>query len=484
MNTKRVCTYSIIGLLILIIGIFIVNAVVDLNKVWHSADEISVTINGFDMTFQQAIDEGFLVAGTTSVPDHDYIITPLNPGHSANNILIEVDGYIMSLQDAIDYNVLIDGTTQSYSTEISGLGHSFSSLDQILITIDAEDMTLQDAIDNEKFCHINYENTCGSELGDALCINLGITECDGTCIGTSYKAEGTVCGTDMKCDGAGNCISIGECTPGDTRIKDCDYLDIFCRNYHDVTDTCDDSGYWTNPPCNSYTNKADKTICSTWNRCFGGVCTCAPNGVSCYDDENCCSDRCSWGNCKAKTVICTELYNTGFLDEETYRLDVEYGTGYFSQEVFNGYQAWAMPVVQFMRENPESVEYILPLVKSFTDEAAYRMGEREIGNEIGELFLDKGVPLFERVGVLINEPDWKSLFEDNSIVKIFTNIFENDDKNDELVRNYFTKDRIKVTISEALEKGEGSDMEFARALLENLEREVEEIEAMVESLED
>ena len=57
-------------------------------------------------------------------------------------------------------------------------------------------------------------------------------------------------------------------------------------------------------------------------------------------------------------------------------------------------------------------------------------------------------------------------------------------KHDELVRNYFTKDRLEVTISKALEKAEGSDIVFARALLENLEREVEEIEAMVEALED
>jgi len=500
MNIKKVYVYSIIGLLILVTGIFIVNAVVDLNKVWHSADEISVTINDFDMTFQQAIDEEFLVAGTTSVPDHDYIITPLNPGHSASDILIEVDVYIMSLQDAINYNVLSEGATRDYSTTISGSGHIFSTLHQILITIDAEEMTLQDAIDNEKFCHINYGNTCGSELGDALCINLGITECDGTCIGTSYKAEGTVCGTDMKCDGVGNCIStsIGECTPGDTRTKDCDYLDVTCRNYHDVTDTCDSLGFWTNPPCNSYTNAVKGIFCENRDcyryECWSdGTCdrqTCTLNGCSCDWDWRCCSDRCSWGECKAKKIICTELYNTGFLDEERYRIDVEYAPSYFSPEALRGYHAWGIPVVEFMRENPTSAIHILPLAKSFIDEVAYRVGEREKGNEIGELFLDEVVPLFERIGVLINEPNVEFLFDENLLQSktdltdsVFNNILEKDNKYDELVEDYFTKERVNVVFYEALEKAEGSDMAFARALLENLKKEVEEIEAMVEALE-
>ena len=207
MDRKKVYVYSVVGLLILITGIFVVNAVLDLNSPWHSAEEIVITLNGFDITLQQAADEGFLTAGTTSAPDHHYVIAPLLQGHPASSILIEVGGYAMTLQEAIDYNVLTIGASTSYSTAIVGVGHTLGSLDQIVINVAGDEMTLQTAINNEKFCNPAYKGECEGDV----CINPGTVACDGTCIGTSYKPVGTVCGTNMQCDATGNCIQA--CVP-------------------------------------------------------------------------------------------------------------------------------------------------------------------------------------------------------------------------------------------------------------------------------
>ncbi len=181
---------------------------------------------------------------------------------------------------------------------------------------------------------------------------------------------------------------------------------------------------------------------------------------------------CSGGKCG--TVICTELYNSGYLTEEEYGMDIKYGSTHFSPEALRGYHAFAIPAVKIMRKRPEIIGNILPLVKSFTEEMAYRLGEKENGNEIGALFLDKGLPLFERIGVLINEPDWQLLFDEN--YQNTNSIFQSQ-KYDNLVKNYFTEERIEEMFYDALERSEGSDIIFTHNLLENLEKVVEEIES-------
>lgn len=489
-SNKLVSALIAIGIFVLVAaGIYAVLTLIDIG---HPQEEIIVSIDGCNVTLKDAISNEWLKdLSTSTLLSSDCLLESQFPKtyHLASEIIITIDIHTLTLQDAIDLNYFEGtGIISSSSTSLPSTGHP---ADEIEITINGTSKILQNALSDIKHtCVANYDEVCPDcPSCDAICINLGKIQCDGSCSG-SYELSATSCGIGMECDGSGYCVLSGECIPNETRTKDCDYLDKICRNYHDVTETCDDSGYWDNPACDSYTNVARGTYCETRGctryECDGaGLCIhdpCTINGCDCDADFYCCSDRCSWGDCKAKKIICTELYNTGFLDEERYRIDVEYAPGYFSPEAFRGYHAWAIPVVEFMRENPTSAIHILPLAKSFIDEVAYRVGEREEGNEIGELFLDEVIPLFERIGVLINEPNVELFDRDLSQSKVFNNILE-DNKHDELIENYFTKERVKVVFYEALEKSDGSDMAFARALLENLEREVEEIEAMVEALE-
>jgi len=471
---------------LIVIGIFVIvatgiYAVLTLIDIGHSQEEIIVSIDSIDdcdVTLKDAISYGWL-KGIATPSSSNCLLESEFPKvyHLASEIIVEINGVQLTLQDAINQNYFKGtGTISSALTPLPSIGHFATKVE-----VTGYD-NLQDALPD-------LQHTCVPDCTGKVC--GADNGCGGIC------QTGT-CNIGYECI-EGSCIRVSVCTPRETRTKDCDYLDSICRNYHDVTDTCDDSGFWTASCYTSYTNTAAGTWCYEYScyrlKCDGaGECTfkfaCTLNGCSCASDSQCCSDRCSWKECKAKKIICTELYNTGFLDEERYRIDVKYGPNYFSPEALRGYHVWGIPVVEFMRENPTSAIHILPLSKSFIDEVAYRVGEREKGNEIGELFLDEVVPLFERVGVLINKPNVE-LFDENlfqskidSISSIFNNILENDDKNDELIKNYFTKERVKVVFSEALEKAEGSDMVFAHALLENLEREVEEIEAMVEALED
>ncbi|MBA7647383.1 hypothetical protein ES703_55155 [subsurface metagenome] len=110
--------------------------------------------------------------------------------------------------------------------------------------------------------------------------------------------------------------------------------------------------------------------------------------------------------------------------------------------------------------------------------------------------------------MLINEPGWRSLFDESwlqseidpiyiqiykiatgdnifSTINIIENLLQNNknDKYDDLVKNYFTEEKVKDMFYDALERGGESDIEFAHALLENLEEAVEEIESMVEAIE-
>ncbi len=493
-SNKWISALIVIGIFVLVAtGIYAILTLIDIG---HPQEEIIVSIDSIDdcdVTLKDAISYGWL-KGIATPSSSNCLLESEFPKvyHLASEVIVEINGVQLTLQDAINQNYFKGtGTISSALTPLPSIGHFATKVE---VTIGGTPKILQNVLSELKnTCAANYNQDCPS--GDAACINLGTIQCDGSCSG-SYKDSGISCGTNMVCDGAGNCVVSDECIPGETRTKDCDYLDALCRNYHDVTDTCDSFGFWINPPCNSYTNAVKGIFCE--NRgCYRYECddsgncdrrTCTVNGCTCDWDWRCCSDRCSWGECKAKKIICTELYNTGFLDEERYRIDVRYAPSYFSPEALRGYHAWGIPVVEFMRKNPTSAIHILPLAKSFIDEVAYRVGEREKGNEIGDLFLDKAVPLFERIGILINAPNVE-LFDENLLQSkidltnsVFNNILENDDKNDELVKNYFTKERVKVVFSEALEKSDGSEMKFAHALLENLEKEVEEIESMVEAL--
>jgi len=143
MDIKKRHIYAIIGLLILVIGIFTIYAVVDTDKAWHSPNEVLITVDGYTMTLGEATTDNVFVvgansSGTTEVP---------SSGHNFNEIWISVDGDEKTLQDALSTTGLCGNSTISYSSAPSTLAYHFANEIEI-----SSGTSLQDAIDNGEFC--------------------------------------------------------------------------------------------------------------------------------------------------------------------------------------------------------------------------------------------------------------------------------------------------------------------------------------------
>ncbi len=480
MNRGKKRGYIILGILIFLLGISSVNAVV----VGHRASEFKIKIDGTDRTLQYAI-ENNLLRGThtytspSSIPD---------PGHDAGNIWISTDSGEMTLRDALSGGVELKESsfTQYVSVSAQNLGHLATEI------ILSSGKSFQKSIND----------------GELACI-------PGTCSSLGYECGtwGNGCGGTINCGtcSVGSCIS-GICSCVSHTFSACYNNDLYwydsCGYREEIKQDCgeDSCGSWGSwYKISTCTYRRDRTCydrgCSAGS-CYAnsytdsGTATC-PNGGICTESG------CLQGG---PSVICTELHNMGLMGEETYKIDIEYAHDNFSPEVIRGYQAWAIPIVRAMRNSPEAVESAKFMVDAFMEEINYRRGEKEEGNEIGALFLERGVPLFERIGVHINEPDWKSLFKTQinplyldfiesalgnnllSTRNLIANALEisqddNENKYDDLVKNYFTEEKVKEMYYDAKEKSNGSDMEFANALLDNLEEAVEEIELMIDSVE-
>ena len=329
--------------------------------------------------------------------------------------------------------------------------------------------------------HTDYD---GSDYCDAVDGDVFKTHYDYACSGSSCQA-----------------------TTSEVFVKDCG------------ESSCD--GDWSNPKCS-----ADASYVASYQTCYKRRCqnnACSTRKFISTDDDH--HKDCEGHGCwrtnyvdacapepspepepEPGKVICTELYQKGLMDEETYKMDVEYAVNHFSKEAIKGYQAWAIPVVKNMRKSSEFEESVRSLVDAFMEEIAYRTGKRETGNEAGKLLLDKGVPLFERIGVHISKPNWRVLFDESwleekvdpiyakmiesktgnkffPILNLITGFFESkeDSKYNKLVRNYFTEERVREMFYDNLDKENKTEIEVAHALIEILGKAVEEIELLIKN---
>ncbi len=170
-----------------------------------------------------------------------------------------------------------------------------------------------------------------------------------------------------------------------------------------------------------------------------------------------------------KSVICTEYYDQGFTDGETYKLESIYAAKYLSTETIKGYHAWAVPFTRLLRLSPEMVEKMTPLVNGFNEEILYLFGLRDEENEIGKLIIEEGLPISERLGSLLgSDSDWRSLYGLET-----TN--EKDNKYDVFTEGYFTEERFEEAVNSA-ELKSSNDLEFTENLLKELNNSVSEIE--------
>ena len=143
-SKKRLCLFGVLFLLLVLgIGVY---AYSQIPNPGHGGDKVLVTINGFTMTLQEAIDYGFLVDGASS-PEQDYTTEISGSFHTSEEIWVSIDGDEKTLQQAI-LTTLCGSVSSSYTLDIS-LGHSAN---EILVSVDSEEMSLQDAIDEGMFC--------------------------------------------------------------------------------------------------------------------------------------------------------------------------------------------------------------------------------------------------------------------------------------------------------------------------------------------
>ena len=117
----------------------------------HSANNVFINTQGFEMSLQKAIDENFLVLGGAT-PGEDYPISGI-PTEYGQNIYISVGGEDKTLAEMVTNKGLLCSSTSSSGDSYSGtitLGHRG---EEISVNIGGE-MNLQKAINEGKFCDI------------------------------------------------------------------------------------------------------------------------------------------------------------------------------------------------------------------------------------------------------------------------------------------------------------------------------------------
>ena len=72
--------------------------------------------------------------------------------------------------------------------------------------------------------------------------------------------------------------------------KDCDYLDVTCRDYDDLDKGCSGYGVCSSPDCDSYTNVDEGTSCETNKECDGNG-NCVAVSITCSLDSDCGTDE-------------------------------------------------------------------------------------------------------------------------------------------------------------------------------------------------
>ena len=98
----------------------------------------------------------------------------------------------------------------------------------------------------------------------------------------------------------------------------------------------------------------------------------------------------------AGTVICTELYRQGFMDEETYLKDAEFGKKQ-DIEVIAGYHTWGIPLARAMRNSRVVTWLVKPLALAWAEDMS---GKK---NALGAFLNKIGIPICRFIGERVME---------------------------------------------------------------------------------
>ncbi|KKU98300.1 MAG: hypothetical protein UY28_C0004G0038 [Candidatus Amesbacteria bacterium GW2011_GWB1_48_13] len=97
------------------------------------------------------------------------------------------------------------------------------------------------------------------------------------------------------------------------------------------------------------------------------------------------------------TVICTELYRQGLMDEDTYQADLEFGQT-LSPEILAGYHRWAIPLANAMRRSRLVTWLVVPLALAWAKEMQARVTHEGNRSVMGQILLKIGLPICRWLG--------------------------------------------------------------------------------------
>jgi hypothetical protein len=225
------------GLVISLILLVLVSAA--LIEPYHESKEVLISIDGFNMTLSEAIENDYFIDKTKFPTSNG--ITNLRTAHKGENILVEVEGIESSLQNAIDTSALCSLTSHSYESDKLNPGHFATKIE---VSVDGKEVSLQDAIDTGKFCSCidGIQNQGEEEI-----------DCGGPCVACGTCDDGIQNQDEMGVDCGGVCPACPSCTDG---IQNQDETGIDCGGSCSACPTCTDgiqnqgeTGVDTGGPC-------------------------------------------------------------------------------------------------------------------------------------------------------------------------------------------------------------------------------------------
>jgi hypothetical protein len=289
MNINLEKRFLVVGLAVMILlAVIVYAATLDKSGKWHDDSAILVTIDGFTMNLQEAINGNYLVAGVA--PPTSDGTTSASVSHGAGEIWVYAEGGSRTLQDAINNDALCPATS---GTPVCG-----STPCHLSTQIDVGGgQSLQDLIDNGDFCCV--PDCSGKECGD--------DGCGGTC--------GT-CGSGETCSG-GVCVSSSvDCTSSATFGSGVTQFTVQPTGTDgDIkTGTCDNTPFCDGLPtakCNSGTWIEQNNTCRAANLVWEGYGTFVGQPDSCSNYPDCTESQVegeactTFGDACAKTCILT-----------------------------------------------------------------------------------------------------------------------------------------------------------------------------------
>lgn len=90
---------------------------------------------------------------------------------------------------------------------------------------------------------------------------------------------------------------------------------------------------------------------------------------------------------KGISIICTLLYNNGYMPEHIWQADQRYGKHIIktNRPLLIGYLLWARYVVEWFNNKPQYLKYLYLLVKPWSEHMAYEMGVLPKDNIMGNI---------------------------------------------------------------------------------------------------